>query len=266
MMASDQTLKEFMSLANSDLSTAQKYLKRNKWRLEYALNDFYDNEIGSFLIQDLARDNKILGIEYVRPLTELYNHYAIDSGVLGTEGLVKLVDDLGYTVDHLVTLCLAKLVGCIHFTTPILLSNFIDSLKANKCRSLEDIKNLLNEFDNKLKTNGEYYTFIYDSCFNLLLEEGKKTIDSETAQEYWDLFFACQNYPIKVQSDQYQQWFKYLSNANIKEITKDQWAMLLRFFKKFPSLSELQRKYSEDSAWPYIFDEYYEYLEDNNKI
>lgn len=254
-------LDQFISLTGSDYLVAELYLKQNQWVLNTALNNFYDN-VTETTITPIDDDN-----EYMRPLSDLYEKYAVDTGdVLEGTGLMNLVDDLSYKIEDIVTLCLAKMIGCESFSKPVSSTRFIQNLQAYKCKTLNDIKLQLQEDEKKLEKNLDFFITIYNYCFSLILELNEKSVDINTAIEYWPLFFGTQNYIVKPTNENLNEWIKFLKLINKQSISKDEWSMLPRFFQHFPSIESLKENYSERYSWPYLFDEYHDYLDDNGML
>lgn len=252
-----------MSLAQCDKRTAEKYLRRNRWSMNYALNDYYDTVIGSYVGGPLnVRDP----IDYPEELCKLYENYAAqDGGIIDSEGLVRLIEDLQYSLDDLVTLCLAKLLNCKNLADGISKESFLLGFYNHGCSTLEQIRHTLEDLDTNLETNIDYFTEIYRYTFDLVVDPDKRHLDLDTAVEYWNIF--CQpKYPLHIEKRLLELWVKFLKDENKSVISKDSWQMVIVFFKKFPTIDAIKSTYNEADAWPYIIDEFYEYLLDNNAL
>lgn len=178
---------------------------------------------------------------------------------------MDLINDLGHTLEEPVTLCLANLMHCKTLSVPIEKEQFLSSWFEQGCSNLSHMQMVLKDLDDDLHKDYTYFTRIYKYAFELILDEGEKTITSETAIEYWNLFFDPQ-YLVHVQPSQLESWYQFIKEERKEHITKDCWDMILLFFKKYSTLGELANNYNQHDPWPYIIDEYYEYLEDNKRI
>ncbi|CCD26036.2 NEDD8 ligase DCN1 NDAI_0G02590 [Naumovozyma dairenensis CBS 421] len=285
---------------------AKKYLSRNNWRLNYALNEYYDKEIGSFIGDDDDDDGckTILPDlnKYPQELIALFKKYSSKNNdslyeFIDVDGLINYINDLKYNLEDLVTICLAKLLHCENLKDGINKQQFLSNWYLQGCSTLEQMQHVLNDLDVKLHQDASYFTQIYNYTFDLIIDvdDGDSTrnntnigddttnsndtsivivprmkdnnLDVETAIAYWKVFFNVnEQYPVKVNKELLSLWFQFLNEERKKEITKDQWQMLLEFFKKFSNLEMMKQNYDETAAWPYMIDEFYEYLQDTGRI
>jgi len=98
---------------------------------------------------------------------------------------------------------------------------------------------------------------IYNFAFTWAKEKGQKSLALDTAIGMWQLLFAEKQWPLV------DQWCQFLQVRHNKAISKDTWSQLLEFAKMVdPSLSN----YDAEGAWPYLIDEFVEYLSENGLI
>lgn len=258
-----EILKSFIELTKCSESKAKNYLLDNQWNINYALNDFYDKELGSF-VED-SRENV-----YPEDLVDLFNKYADkESHVITFEGMIQFIGDLGLAVeDDLITIILAKLLSWKRMTDPIELEQFCSTWFMQGCSCLQDMKLLLQELDHKLYHDPTYFAEVYHYTFALLLDDQKNQLDVTTATEYWKLFLLTpkEKVPIVFDLQMVSLWLQFLQDEKHTTITADCWKMVLQFFQQFPSFDSLSKDYNEVDPWPYIIDEYYEYLQDLHRI
>lgn len=251
---------EFVSLTQCGSSTAKDFLRRNQWKLNYALNDYYDQTPGGFLEESQPE------LTYPEELVTLYEKYALeDKNKIDTEGLIHLIEDLDYKLEDLVTICLASLLHCANLTVGITREQFLYNWYMQGCTTIPQMRHVLEDLDTKLHTDLPYMTDIYNYTFDLALDPNKRELDIETATEYWSLFFQPET-PVHVEPTLLDSWYSFLREENTSTVTRDTWKMLLEFLKRFPSLEAVKASYSEADAWPYLIDEYYEYLQDSGLI
>ncbi|EDO19322.1 hypothetical protein Kpol_1036p68 [Vanderwaltozyma polyspora DSM 70294] len=250
---------EFIGLTNCDKKVATKYLKRNNWNLNYALNEYYDKEVGSFLVEEEV-------IEYPEELIQIFKKYSNDNGEsIDTDGFIQLINDLDYQLEDIVTICLAELMHCKSLSLPITKDQFLSTWYEQGCSQLKHMKILLDDLDHKLQNDIRYYTHIYRYSFDLIRDSNEKCIEKDMAIEYWKLFFSSKC-PITINELQLNSWIEFINVNEIESITRDVWERLLEYFKKYPTLEILSKNYNELDPWPYIMDEYYEFLEDTKRI
>ncbi|KAG2455577.1 DCN1-like protein 3 [Polypterus senegalus] len=130
---------------------------------------------------------------------------------------------------------------------------FVEGCKAIKADSLEMIHarfpSLLAEakLEDRFK---DLYRFTFQ--FGLDSEEGQRSLHRDIAIALWRLVFT-QNTPSIL-----EQWLDFLTEnpSGVKGISRDTWNMFLNFTQVIgPDLSN----YSEDEAWPSLFDTFVEW-------
>lgn len=231
--------------------------------MDYALNDYYDSELGGFV--DVPHQQ----VKYPEELVELFKKYAKGETAIGLEGVIEFINDLGLQLEDLVTICLAKLLSWKKLTDPITEEQFLSSWYMQGCSHITEMKVVMKDLEKKLYSDRSYLGEVYDYTFDLILDEGKSTLDMDTAIEYWKLYF-CQDLErsavIKIDPRLFSDWIIFLESDSRDEISKDCWHMVLIFFERLPSLEDVAAKYNENDAWPFIIDEFYEYLQDTKGI
>ncbi|XP_069590302.1 DCN1-like protein 3 isoform X1 [Ranitomeya imitator] len=138
---------------------------------------------------------------------------------------------------------------------------FFEGCKAINADSLEGIcsrfPSLLNEAKQEDKFK-DLYRFTFQ--FGLDSEEGQRSLHREIAIALWKLVFT-QNKPLIL-----DHWLDFLTEnpSGIKGISRDTWNMFLNFTQVIgPDLSN----YSEDEAWPSLFDTFVEWeMERRRKV
>lgn len=263
MSKEEEKIQRFVDLTESTNEVARKYLNQNSWQINYALNDYYDSELGGFV------STKQEQVKYPDELKTLFNNYSNDDNIINFEGMIKFIADLNLNLEDLVTICLAKLLGWERLTSPINEEQFLSNWFMQGCSQLSDMQAVIKDLEVRLFTDEDYFTDIYNYTFGLVLDTGKKTIDLETAIDYWRLFFSqdLDHKPvIKIDPELFSSWLTFLESENKQDITNDCWHMLIEYFKKFYDFAAIAKKYDENDAWPYLFDEFFEYLEDTKHI
>jgi DCN1-like protein 3 len=136
---------------------------------------------------------------------------------------------------------------------------FFDGCKAISADSIDGIcarfPSLLTEAKQEDKFK-DLYRFTFQ--FGLDSEEGQRSLHREIAIALWKLVFTQNNPPVL------DQWLNFLTEnpSGIKGISRDTWNMFLNFTQVIgPDLSN----YSEDEAWPSLFDTFVEWEMERRK-
>lgn len=136
---------------------------------------------------------------------------------------------------------------------------FFEGCKAINADSIDGIcarfPSLLNEAKQEDKFK-DLYRFTFQ--FGLDSEEGQRSLHREIAIALWKLVFTQNKPPIL------DQWLHFLikNPSGIKGISRDTWNMFLNFTQVIgPDLSN----YSEDEAWPSLFDTFVEWEMERRK-
>ncbi|KAH0904784.1 hypothetical protein HID58_044287 [Brassica napus] len=98
---------------------------------------------------------------------------------------------------------------------------------------------------------------IYNFAFGWAKEKGQKSFALDTAIGMWQLLFAEREWPLV------NHWCDFLQDRHNKTISKDTWAQLLEFAR---TVNPLLSNYDAEGAWPYLIDEFVEYLYDKSVV
>ena len=97
---------------------------------------------------------------------------------------------------------------------------------------------------------------IYNYAFMFSREKGHKSLMQDTAIGMWQLVFGVIEWPLL------DDWCEFLTKNHNKAISKDTWTQLLEFVRQVKSDFS---NYDMDGAWPYLIDEFVEYVQEKNK-
>lgn len=88
----------FIDFTSTTASIADHYLKTSNYDLELAINTYYRHSSSSVNL----RDNKALN--------QIFNNYkdSADADIIGIDGTIKYIEDLGYEPEDKVVLALAE--------------------------------------------------------------------------------------------------------------------------------------------------------------
>ncbi|XP_069839902.1 DCN1-like protein 3 [Dendropsophus ebraccatus] len=192
-------------------------------------------------------------VSSLQRIEELFRRYKDErEDAILEEGMERFCNDLCVDPTEFRVLVLAwkfQAATMCKFTR----KEFYEGCKAINADTIEGIcsrfPSLLNEAKQEDKFK-DLYRFTFQ--FGLDSEEGQRSLHREIAIALWKLVFT-QNKPLIL-----DQWLDFLieNPSGIKGISRDTWNMFLNFTQVIgPDLSN----YSEDEAWPSLFDTFVEW-------
>ncbi|GFS37109.1 hypothetical protein Acr_00g0049920 [Actinidia rufa] len=133
---------------------------------------------------------------------------------------------------------------------------FIGCLQALGIDSLEKFRDRVHFMRSDLKDEQKFHE-IYNFAFGWAKEKGQKSLALDTAIGMWQLLFEEKQWPLV------DHWCQFLQARHNKAISRDTWSQLLEFARMVdPKLSN----YDAEGAWPYLIDEFVEYLNENGIV
>ncbi|KAL2897137.1 DCN1-like protein 1 [Bienertia sinuspersici] len=228
---------------NEDEKVAQQALKAGDWHLEGALDIYYSQP-------------QIKTLTDARYLEELYNRYRDPNlDTINADGITNLCNDLQVDHEDIVMLVMSwhmKAATMCEYSK----QEFIGGLQALgqvRVDSLEKLRERIPYLRSELKDEQKFRD-IYIFAFGWAKEKGQKSLALDTAIGMWQLLFAEKQWPL------IDHWCQFLQDRHNKAISRDTWAQLLEFVRTVdPQLSN----YDAEGAWPYLIDEFVEYLYEN---
>ncbi|XP_027171185.1 DCN1-like protein 1 [Coffea eugenioides] len=234
---------QFMTITGTSEKAAYQALKASDWHLEGAFDAFYSQP------QPKSYTD-------ARRLEDLYNRYKdAYADMIMADGITLLCSDI--LVDHqdIVMLVLSwhmKAATMCEFSK----QEFIGGLQSLGVDSIEKLREKIPFMRSELKDDQKFRE-IYNFAFGWAKEKGQKSLALDTAIGMWQLLFAEKHWPLV------DHWCQFLQARHNKAISRDTWSQLLEFAKTVdPQLSN----YDVDGAWPYLIDEFVEYLIENGII
>ncbi|KAH3687297.1 hypothetical protein WICPIJ_001720 [Wickerhamomyces pijperi] len=226
---------QFIDFTSTTAPIADHYLKGANYDLEVAINTYYRHSQTSAN----TRDNK--------PLNNIFNQYkdSTNPEIIGIDGTIKYIEDLGYQPEDKVVLALAEFlespsVGVFER------KKFILKWESAKVENIKTMKSYMKYLDVRLKTDQEYLKTVYQFTYAFVLDEGKKLL-----LDYWRLLLSEQY------GDKLELWVAFLEKEGKKSVSKDVWNMFYLFLQDFVKDPQLEN-YDETAAWPSLIDEFVE--------
>ncbi|GER48114.1 defective in cullin neddylation protein [Striga asiatica] len=235
-----EKVQQFMSITGASEKIAIQALKSSEWQFEGAFDIFYSHP-------------HVKSVADTRHLEELYNRYKDPyADMILADGITLLCNDLQVDPQDIVMLVVSwhmKAATMCEFSK----QEFIGGLQSLGIDSLEKFRERISFMRSELKDEYKFRE-VYNYAFGWAKEKGQKSLALDTAIGMWQLLFAEKQWPLV------DHWCQFLQARHNKAISRDTWSQLLEFARTVdPALSN----YDADGAWPYLIDEFVDYLTEN---
>ncbi|KAK8648793.1 hypothetical protein V6N13_129536 [Hibiscus sabdariffa] len=220
-------VQQFMTITGASEKAALQALKASDWHLEGAFDFFYSQP------------------QIKNPYTDM----------ILVDGITLLCNDIQVDPQDIVMLVLSwhmKASTMCEYSK----QEFFTGLQALGIDSLGKFRERIPFMRSELKDEQKFGE-IYNFAFGWAKEKGQKSLALDTAIGMWQLLFAEKQWPLV------DHWCQFLQARHNKAISRDTWSQLLEFARTVDtSLSN----YDAEGAWPYLIDEFVEYLNENGII
>jgi len=237
-------IKQFKNVTGCNDSVASEFLKKNIWKVDSAIDDYYHAESSKANPSAVSKAN------------ELFDGYA-GKGEDTLTDIVKLAADLGVDPNDIILLAFAwklKTKKLAEFSrsewTHGIASVFrVHNLTALK-KSLEKLREELNN-DNALFR--EFYLWVFDIT---KASPEARVIPVDEALVLWEVVISGR---FKL----WPNWKEFMSRPeNNKAISKDTWSV---FFDFINTHNSSLTGYDVDGAWPSVIDNFVDWMSKQTK-
>ncbi|XP_071698545.1 uncharacterized protein [Rutidosis leptorrhynchoides] len=237
-------IQQFMTITGASEKVALQTLKTSDWHLDGAFDIFYSQPVPKSSYTD------------TKHIEKLYNKYKDPyADMIMADGISNLCNDLQVDPQDIVMLVVSwhmKAATMCEFSK----QEFVGGLQSLGVDSLEKFREKIPLMRSELKDDQKFKE-IYIFAFGWAKEKGQKSLALDTAIGMWQLLFEEKQWPLV------EHWCQFLQARHNKAISRDTWSQLLEFARIVdPTLSN----YDAEGAWPYLIDEFVEYLTENGII
>ncbi|KAJ3568577.1 hypothetical protein NP233_g5618 [Leucocoprinus birnbaumii] len=275
----DANLAQFIAITGASDTVAKRFLKKYK-QLEAAIDAFYNDPTSA---SSSSLSNSTSRTLSTAEISRLFNNYKDkddkDSQEISFDGTIEFCQDLGVDPEDVVLLALA-----FELESPRMgiwtKQGWIEGWKRLRCDSLATMKQALPTLRDKLASNPEYFTKVYNHTFDFARNEGQRSLGTDIAKGLWSLLLTHgleggalshvsstdANGDVNMDgagstasngwtAERTETWFKYLDQKGLKGISRDTWQMFLEFVR---TIDSRYTNYDPEGAWPSTIDDFVE--------
>ncbi|KAF5334925.1 hypothetical protein D9611_010029 [Ephemerocybe angulata] len=268
----EENIVQFCSITGASTRDAKKFLEHHG-RLDVAVDAFFNNpnQFASSSSKSRAKE----AAPSTSKLGSLFDKYKDAEGdEISIDGTIKLCEDLEVDPEDVVMLAVAY-----ELKSPRIgewsRQGWLDGWKALGVDSLPAMKAVVAKLRKQLSSDPKYFGKVYAHTFEFAKSEGQRSLATETAQAFWGLLLPYglqggalshidDDEDVKMgdtgdegfKEEYIQWWFEFLTEKNLKGVSKDTWLMFRDFIRTIDSQF---KNYDAEAAWPSTIDEFVEY-------
>ncbi|GAA6018041.1 hypothetical protein JCM11491_000046 [Sporobolomyces phaffii] len=222
--------RDFIGITGASSTDAARYLKACSWRLEAALDAYYnDPRSVAAAAAASSSSSSVNSAAVTKNLEALWKTYADDKhpDEIGLEGTMQYCQDVGVDPE------LAEMLALAQFTNAPTMgkfsrANWIKSWAQVQGDSVEKQRQFVDTLRHRL-TVPESFKDVYNYSFDYAKQEGQKSMPFEIAQELWNLLIPLDPASRAFPRDRLEWWIEFLTENGGKVVSKDTWCLFLEF-------------------------------------
>jgi len=231
---------QFMSVTYQSNSVAERILKMHRYKLESALEYYYDNQHKYPKCTEPPKAS-------MNKLEKLFDKYAGDEKDSSSgEGLQKFFKDIDVDLSHRWSLYIAFLLKSTQMGK-ITRKQFTEYFGSKRAFTISEIKKTCakecGSIDKRDKSFGEFYVWLFS---HVKENENKRSIPKEFAITLWSIVLPTEKYPLLPDLS------KFAKDNEVKAITLDTWTVV----REFLGTCKDPKTFENDGAWPMLVDQY----------
>ncbi|KAM5445461.1 Scaffold-type E3 ligase [Microsporum audouinii] len=246
---------QFVSVTGAKDSIAMKCLKANGWKVDQAIDDYFQNG-QSGAVQDRAA-----------AVSKIFDKYRDDPDSpdeIGINGAMKYFGDIQVRLDEVACLAVAELLrspSMGEFTRKEFIEGWI---KTTECDTIQKQAAYADSLRNLLLADSDYFRRVYRYTFLLCRMQGQRNVNIEIATEQWQLFFTSENGGIAWETESVpwlKWWVEFIETKHKRPINKDLWEQTEVLMRKTME-DESMDWWSSDAAWPGAIDDFIAFVKE----
>ncbi|KAM0747783.1 defective in Cullin neddylation protein 1 [Meredithblackwellia eburnea MCA 4105] len=223
----EQRTREFMDITGCIAAEAGRFLKSTSWRLDTALDAFY-NDPSACRAAELNRDGAKGGAATTKNLEKLWEKYQDPKNEAETDldGTMLYCQDLHIDPTEVIFLALAwltKAPSMPRFSK----KGFVDGWKSVGKDTLELQRAYIPRLKSDLN-NADTFRKIYNFAFDYAKEAGQKSMQLEIAAELWNLLIPLDP-ENRLPAEHLAWWQDFLVQKGGRAVSKDTWTLFHEF-------------------------------------
>ncbi|KAI5475721.1 hypothetical protein MNV49_001014 [Pseudohyphozyma bogoriensis] len=242
--------REFVDITGASSNDALRFLKASSWRLEPALDAFYNDPSACRAAELLQQQTN--GGAVGKNLEKLWERYQDPKNPAESDfdGTTLYCEDLQIEPSDVVMLALAWLLKAP--TMPrFSKKGFVEGWKPIGKDTVDLQRAYLSRLRSEMR-DPETFRKIYNFTFDYMKTEGQKSLQLDIASELWNTLIPLD--PDSPFSPHHlEMWQQFLVKRGSKAVSRDTWNLFLEFTRTIDPNFE---QYDEEAAWPSIIDDF----------
>lgn len=232
----------FVAVTKVSSKAALHFLSGSDWNLERAIHRFF------------AQNSPVVRLDSAS-LNAWYQRYedATEKKIMA-EGIYRFCEDLGVEPEDVIML----IISC-HMAAETMgeytKEEFVGGMMDIGVDSIEGLREAVPRIRDELN-DPEKFREIYTFSYLFSREKGQKCVHLDVALSVWPLLISTNKWK------HIHAWCDFLRENHKRAISRDTWNQLLDFIE---SVDEKFENFDPNGAWPYLLDEFVEWIKEGGK-